>query len=88
MDTEMEEIMLETGVDPDIILGRVQRQMDNLAISNQEASSSRRNEDQKTCHTENQGVGGGFFKGTIPNVKNDPTATQETRQRMEIAQMN
>jgi hypothetical protein len=43
---------------------------------------------KKTRHTENQGVGGGFFKGTIPNVKNDPTATQETRQRMEIAQMN
>jgi hypothetical protein len=26
--------------------------------------------------------------GVIPNVKNDPTTTQEMKQRMEIAQMN
>jgi hypothetical protein len=70
----MEEIIRETCIDPDIIIGRVHRQMDNLVISNQEASSSRRNKDQKTCHTKNQGVVGGFFKGTIPNVKNGPTA--------------
>jgi hypothetical protein len=35
-----------------------------------------------------QGAGGGFFKGTIPNVKIDPVAAQETKQKMEIAQMN
>jgi hypothetical protein len=33
-------------------------------------------------------VGGGFFKGTIPDVKVDPVAAQETKQRIEIAQMN
>jgi hypothetical protein len=41
--TEMEEIMIEMGVDPDIILGKVQRQMGGLNIDNQGASSSRRN---------------------------------------------
>jgi len=29
-----------------------------------------------------------FFKGAIPNINNDPTVAKETRQRMEIAQMN
>jgi hypothetical protein len=86
--TEMEEIMFETGVDPDIILGKVRRQIDNLAISDQGASSSKKNEDKKTHHLGNQGVGGGFFKGTIPNVKIDPVAAQETKQKIEIAQMN
>jgi hypothetical protein len=38
--------------------------------------------------TQNQTIGGGFFKGTIPYVKIDPVATQETKQRIEIAQMN
>jgi hypothetical protein len=80
--------MFEVGVDPDIILGKVQRQMDNLSISNKEASSSKRNKDQRTYHTQNQGVGGGILKGEFPNVRNDPTTTQETRQRMEIALMN
>jgi hypothetical protein len=37
---------------------------------------------------ENQAVGGGFFKGTIPDVKTDPVASQEMKQRIEIAQMN
>jgi hypothetical protein len=84
----MEDIMLETCDEPNIILGSVQRQMDNLTISNKEASISRRIQDHKTHHTENQGVGGGFFEGTIPNINNDPTATHETRQRMEMDQMN
>jgi hypothetical protein len=43
----MEEIMIETGVDPDIILGRVQRKMDNLNIVDQGASSSKKNEEKK-----------------------------------------
>jgi hypothetical protein len=38
--TEMEEIMIETNVDPDIILGKFQREMTNLTITNQGASSS------------------------------------------------
>jgi hypothetical protein len=33
-------------------------------------------------------AGGGFFKGTIPDVKVDPATTQETKQRIEIVQMN
>jgi hypothetical protein len=33
-------------------------------------------------------MGGGFFKGTIPDVKVDPMATQETKKKIEIAQMN
>jgi hypothetical protein len=42
--TEMAEIMIETGVDPDIILRRVQRYMGGLNIYNQGSSSSRKNE--------------------------------------------
>jgi hypothetical protein len=61
--TKMEDIILEIGVDLDIILRKIQIQMDNLSISNQEASTSKRNEDQTMCHTENQGVGGRIFKG-------------------------
>jgi hypothetical protein len=38
--------------------------------------------------TQNQTIGGGFFKGTIPDVKVDPVVAQETKQRIEIAQMN
>jgi hypothetical protein len=37
----MEEIMIETNVDPEIILGKVQREMTNLTIENQRASGSR-----------------------------------------------
>jgi hypothetical protein len=42
--TEMEEIMIEMGADPNIILGRVQRNMGGLNIDNQGASRSRNNE--------------------------------------------
>jgi hypothetical protein len=42
--TDMKEIIIEMGVDPDIILGRVQRQMGGLNIYNQGASSSVENE--------------------------------------------
>ena len=77
---EMEEIMIETGVDPDIILERVQRNMGGLNIDNQGASSSRKNEEFKPRMAQNQTVGGGFFKGTIPDVKFDPVAAQETKQ--------
>jgi hypothetical protein len=33
-------------------------------------------------------VGGGFFKGTIPDVKVYPLVAEETKQRIEIEQMN
>jgi hypothetical protein len=42
--TEMEEIMIETGFDPDIILRKIQRQLGGLIIDNKGASSSRKNE--------------------------------------------
>jgi hypothetical protein len=42
--TEMEEIMIEMGANPDIILGKVQRHLGELSINNQGASSSRNNE--------------------------------------------
>jgi hypothetical protein len=59
-----------------------------LAISDQGVLSSKKNEEQKIRHREIQGDGGGFFKGTIPNVKIDPVATQATKQKMDIAQTN
>jgi hypothetical protein len=62
--------------------------MDNLAISNQGASTSKKDEDQRARNIENEGVGGGILKGVIPNVINDPSKTKETRKRMEITQMN
>jgi hypothetical protein len=45
--TEMEEIMIEMGVDANIILGRVQRQMGRLNIDNQGGSSSINNKEFK-----------------------------------------
>jgi hypothetical protein len=77
---KMKEIMIETNVDPKIILGKVQRHMDNLTIANQGTSTSR--------NVEKRGIGGGVFQGIVPNVRNDPTPTQETKQRVEIVQMN
>jgi hypothetical protein len=59
-----------------------------LSIDNQGASSSRKNEEPKPRPTQNKTIGGRFFKGTIPDVKVDPVAAQETKQRIEIAQMN
>jgi hypothetical protein len=46
--TEMEEIMIEMGAGPEIILGKVQRQLGGLSIDNQGASSSRKNKEFKT----------------------------------------
>jgi hypothetical protein len=76
----MEEYMLETNVDPEIILGKVQRQMTNLSISPQGPSTSR--------SFENRAIGGGILQGVPPNVRNDPGASQETRQKIEMAQMS
>jgi hypothetical protein len=45
--TKMEAIMIKMGVDPDIILGRVQRQPGGLSIDDQGTSSSRKNEEYK-----------------------------------------
>jgi len=46
--------MIEKGVEPDIILGRVQRNMGGMNIYNQGASSSRKKEDFKPRATQNQ----------------------------------
>jgi hypothetical protein len=59
--TEMEEIMIETSIDIDIILGRVQRQMGRLNIYNQGDFISRKNEYFKPRATHNQMEGGVFF---------------------------
>jgi hypothetical protein len=80
--------MIEMGADPDIILARVQMHMGELNIYDQGASSSRKNKEFKPRVTQNQMVGGGFFKGTILDVKVDPVVVQEIKQRIEIAQMN
>jgi hypothetical protein len=69
----MEEYMLETNVDPEIILGKVQRQMTSLSISPQGPSTSR--------SSENRAIGGGILQGVPPNVRNDPGVSQETRQK-------
>jgi hypothetical protein len=58
----MEEIMIEMGVDPDIILRKVQRQMGNLNIDDQGASSSKKNEEKRPRPSQNQTIGGGFLK--------------------------
>jgi hypothetical protein len=85
---EMEEIMIEMGVDSDIILGKVQRKLGGLSIYNQGASSSRKNKKFKPRPAQNKIIGGGFFKGSIPDVKVDHVVGQETKKRIEITQMN
>jgi len=54
--------------------------VDNLTIKNQGASTSK--------NVEKQEIGGGFFQFIIPNVRNDPTMTQEKKQRLEISKIN
>ena len=73
------------GDDPDVILGRVKRKLGGLNIDNHRASSSRKNKEFKTQAAHNQMVGGGFFKGAIPDLKVDLVAAQEIKQRIEIA---
>jgi hypothetical protein len=55
---EIEECMLETNVYPNIILGKLQRQMKSIALSSQGPSTSR--------NIEGQGVGGGGFSMQTP----------------------
>jgi hypothetical protein len=43
-ETKMEKYMLDTNVNLDIILGKIQRQMTNLSISPQGPSTSRNSE--------------------------------------------
>jgi hypothetical protein len=77
--TKMEEYMLETNANPKIIMGKVQRQMTSLSISPQAPSTSR--------SYENREIGGGFLQGLLPNVRNDLGASQETRKKIEMAQL-
>ena len=58
--------MIETNVDPEIILGNVQREMGNLTISNQGSSSSKNVEKREI---------GGIFQGVILEIRNDSTTT-------------
>jgi hypothetical protein len=62
--------------------------MGGLNIDNQGASILRRNEYFKPREAHNKMAGGGFFKGTIPDIKFDPPTAKETKKRIEIAQMN
>jgi hypothetical protein len=87
-DTHMEEIMIETDIDPNIILGRVQRHMDSLNIVDQGAYSSKKNEDKCPLPGETQVVDGGLFKGIISDVRTNQVAAPEIKKRMEIDQMN
>jgi len=80
--------MIEIGRDLDIILGRVQREMEIFYIVDQGASSSKKNEEKKTHLGENKAVSWGFFKRTIPDVKIDPIVAQEMKQTMDIVQQN
>jgi hypothetical protein len=75
----MEEFMLETNVDPEIILWKVQRQMNILSISHKGPYNSRTVENRGTC--------GGILQGVHHNVINEPVVSQETRHKIEIAQM-
>jgi hypothetical protein len=59
----MEEFTLETNVDPEIILGEVQREMSTMSISPQGPSTSR--------STETRATDGGILQGVPPYVKND-----------------
>jgi hypothetical protein len=53
--------------------------MTSLALSYQEPSTLR--------NIEGRGVRGGNFKGQPPNVRNVPKVSQDTRKKIEIAQM-
>jgi hypothetical protein len=86
--TEMEEIMIEMSVDPDIIMGKVQRQLVGLSIDNQGASNSRKNEEFKPQLDSKPNNWRRIFQGNHTRCKVDPVATKETNQRIEIAQMN
>jgi hypothetical protein len=68
----MEEIMLENSADPEFVLRKIQKQMNDITIYDQGASSSIRIEDQRTCNTKTQGTSGGMFEGTILDFRNDP----------------
>jgi hypothetical protein len=75
----MEEIVIEKNVDLEIILEKIQIKMTNLTIANQRDSGSR--------NVDKRGIGG-IFQGVIPDVRNDLATTQETKQKIEISQMN
>jgi hypothetical protein len=62
--------------------------MGGLSIDNQGASSSINNQEFKPRPAQNQTMGGGFFKGTIPDVKVDTVVAQESKKGIEIGQMN
>ena len=68
--TKMVEYVLETNVDHEIILGKVQRQMTSLALSSHGPSSSR--------STKGGAVGAGIFQGQLPNARNNHETTQDT----------
>ena len=75
----MEEYMLETNVDLEIILGKLEIQITSMYISPQGPSTSR--------SSKNRATRGGIIQGVPPNVINDPIVSRETRHKIEISQM-
>ena len=73
---EMEENMLESNVDLELILGKVQRQLTSLTINPQRAPTLR--------NGESSGSRRGIFFGNPPNIRNTPDIAQAERDQ-EIA---
>jgi hypothetical protein len=73
----MEEYMLETNVDPKIILEKVKRQMTSISISHQGPYTFR--------SVEGRAIGGGIIQGIPHNVRNNLEVSQENRQNIEIS---
>jgi hypothetical protein len=63
--------MIEMGIDPDIILGKVQRQMGNLNIDDQGASSSKMNEEKRSTKSKS-GHWWRIFQGNYTGCENRP----------------
>ena len=68
--TEIEYFMIESNVDPEIILGKVQRQMIDLSFSSQVPYTSR--------VVEERGVGRGKFQEKPLNVTNISEEIEKT----------
>ena len=69
----MEENMIESNVDPKLILVKVQIKMTNLSINPQHTTISR--------NGESLGTRRGLFYGKIPNVRSILDATQIRRDK-------
>jgi hypothetical protein len=78
-ENEMENFMIKSEVDPEIILGKVQRQIIDLSLSSQVPCTSK--------VVEERGVGRGIFQEKTPNVTNISADTQNICQDTHISQL-